>query len=160
MHQKKQIKFPQAKHYYAKCNHPEDRGEVGKQLFDYADYMLKPQDYHAVYITKNNNGDDILYIHSKEIKLEKAEMWDFKQIAENTAKNRGTYTIDLQEQRRTLRNNNSKRTADAVIQSIHGINKKIKTELNSNLRIITNNRRTGYWLNIDKNKPHTICLPD
>ncbi len=28
MHQKKQIKFPQAKHYYAKCNHPEDRGEV------------------------------------------------------------------------------------------------------------------------------------
>ncbi len=33
MHQKKQIKFPQAKHYYAKCNHPEDRGEVGKQLF-------------------------------------------------------------------------------------------------------------------------------
>ena len=54
----------------------------------------------------------------------------------------------------------AKRTADAVTQSIYGINKKIKAELNSNLRIITNNRRTGYWLNIDKNKLHTICLPD
>ncbi len=88
--------------------------------------MLNPQDYHAVYVTKNDNGDDILYIHSKEIKLEKAEMWDFIQIAENTVKNRGTYTIDLQKQRRTLRNNDSKRTADAVTQSIYGINKKLR----------------------------------
>lgn len=104
----------QVTYFYAKCNHPLDMSERARETFDYADYMLTPQDYHAVYITLDNNGNEVIYVCSHIIKFEKAQLWDFLDIAINTAKGIATPTIKLQQSRRTYRTNDSQRKTSVV----------------------------------------------
>lgn len=59
------------KYYFAKCNHPLDLPPSLRDSFDYADYSLYPQDYHAIYITLDKNSDTLIYVCSQIINLEK-----------------------------------------------------------------------------------------
>ena len=50
----------QVKYFYAKCNHPLDMSEKAREVFDYTDYTLCPQDYYAVYITLDNDENEVI----------------------------------------------------------------------------------------------------
>ena len=139
----------EAKHYFSIYNHPLDLTTIAQDAFDYANYTLAPQDYHAVYITLNDNNGYVLYICSQIIELDNAEMWDFIEIAKNTANRKSTRTIVLQELRRNLR------TKD----SISTINKKIRDALGKDINIIIK-RKNGYYINIHPKKLYSIYISD
>lgn len=149
----------EAKHYFSKYNHPLDLTAIAQDAFDYADYTLAPQDYHAVYITLDDNNDYVLYICSQIIELDNAEMWDFIEIAKNTANKKSTRTIVLQEMRRNLRTKDSKRSSGAVYANISTINKKIRDTLGKDIDIITK-RKNGYYINIHPKKLYSIYISD
>lgn len=149
----------EAKHYFSKCNHPLDLSDIAQDAFDYADYTLGPQDYHAVYITFNDNNDYVLYICSQKIELDNAEMWDFIEIAKNTANGKSTRTIALQEMRRNLRTKDSKRSSGAVFTNISTINKKVRDALGKDINIIVS-RKNGYYINTHPKKLHSIYISD
>ena len=149
----------EAKHYFSKYNHPLDLTAIAQDAFDYADYTLAPQDYHAVYITLDDNNDYVLYICSQIIELDNAEMWDFIEIAKNTANKKSTRTIVLQEMRRNLRTKDSKRSSEAVYANISTINKKIRDTLGKDIDIITK-RKNGYYINIHPKKLYSIYISD
>lgn len=147
----------QVKYFYAKCNHPLDMSEKAREVFDYTDYTLCPQDYYAVYITLDNDENEVVYVCSHIINLEKAQMWDFLDIAINTAKGIATPTIKLQQSRRTYRTKDSQRKESAVYKNISKINKTIKEQTRKNINII---RKTncGYRINIDPAKPYSLYI--
>lgn len=68
-----------------------------RDSFDYADYSLYPQDYHAIYITLDKDNDTLIYVCSQIINLEKTQSWDFVEIAKNTYKDLSTPTFKLQQ---------------------------------------------------------------
>lgn len=145
------------KYYYSKYNHPLDLSDTARNLFDYADYTLYPQDYHAVYLTLNHNGDYDLYICSNKIELERTQMWDFIQIAQNSANGKCTPTVKLQEQRRTIRTKDSKRKSSVIYKNISEINSIVKTVLNKEINIIVRTN-SGYKINIDPQKPYSLYI--
>ena len=145
------------KHYYAKCNHPLDMSEMAREAFDYADYTLSPQDYHAVYITLDNNDNPVVNICSNIIKLEKAQLWDFLYIAKNTFKGLATPTLKLQQSRRTYRTKDSQRKASAIYKNISDINKAIKKQTKKDIKIIKK-INSGYRINIDPQKPYSLFV--
>lgn len=145
------------KYYYSKCNHPLDLSDTARNLFDYADYTLYPQDYHAVYLTLNPNGDYDLYICSNKIELERTQMWDFVQIAQNSANGKCTPPVKLQEQRRTIRTKDSKRKSSVIYKNISEINSIVKTVLNKEINIIVHTN-SGYKINIDPQKPYSLYI--
>lgn len=147
----------QAEYFYAKCNHPEDLTEKLKDSFDYADYAICPQDYHAVYITLDNNDDTVIYICSQIVNLEKTQSWDFLDIAINTYKGFSTPTLKLQQSRRTYRTKDSQRKESAVYKSICTINKFVKKQTKKDIKIIIN-KKNGYRINIDPAKPHSLFI--
>lgn len=149
----------QVKYFYSKCNHPLDMPEMAREAFDYADYTLCPQDYHAVYITLDNNNDTVIYICSQVINLEKTQSWDFLDIAINTAKGFATPTIKLQQSRRTYRTKDSQRKEGAVYKSISAINKFVKKQTKKDIKIIVNTKN-GYRINIDPTKPYSLFVHD
>lgn len=149
----------EAKHYFSKYNHPLDLTAIAQDAFDYANYTLAPQDYHAVYITLDDNNDYILYICSQIIELDNAEMWDFIEIAKNTANKKSTRTIVLQEMRRNLRTKDSKRSSEAVYTNISTINKKVRESVKKDINIIVS-RKNGYYININPKKLYSIYISD
>ena len=147
----------QVKYFYSKCNHPEDMPEKMREAFDSADYTLCPQDYHAVYITLDNNENEVVYVCSNIINLEKAQMWDFLDIAINTAKGIATPTIKLQQSRRTYRTKDSQRKESAIYKNISVINKSIKKQTGKDVNIIKKSN-SGYRINIDPTKPYSLFI--
>jgi len=147
----------QVKHFYAKCNHPEDMPEKLKDSFDYADYTICPQDYHAVYITLDKDDNPVIYISSDIIKLEKAQLWDFLYIAINTFNGLATPTLKLQQLRRTYRTKDSQRKASAIYKNISDINKSIKNQTKKDVKIIKK-INSGYRINIDPKKPYSLFV--
>lgn len=149
--------FNQVKHFYAKCNHPLDMSEMAREVFDYADYTLCPQDYHALYITIDKDDNPVIYICSNIIKLEKAQLWDFLYIATNIFKGLATPTLKLQQLRRTFRTKDSQRKASAIYKNISDINKVIKKQTKKDIKIIKK-RNSGYCINIDPQKPYSLFV--
>lgn len=147
----------QVKYFYAKYNHPLDMSEMAREAFDYADYTLCPQNYHAVYITLDNDENEVVYVCSTLINLEKAQMWDFLDIAINTAKGIATPTIKLQQSRRTYRTKDSQRKSGAVYKNISDINKIIKKQTSKDINII-GKTKSGYRINIDPAKPYSLFI--
>ena len=147
----------QVKYFYAKYNHPQDMPENLKNAFDYADYTLCPQNYHAVYITLDDNENVLIYICSHIIDLEKAQLWDFIEIAINTAKGIATPTIKLQQSRRTYRTKDSQRKSGAIYKNISDINKIIKKQTSKDINII-GKTKSGYRINIDPSKPYSLFI--
>lgn len=147
----------QVKYFYAKCNHPLDMSKMAREAFDYADYTLCPQNYHAVYITLDNDDNEVVYVCSNLINLEKAQMWDFLDIAINTAKGIATPTIKLQQSRRTYRTKDSQRKSGAVYKNISDINKIIKKQTSKDINII-GKTKSGYRINIDPTKPYSLFI--
>lgn len=145
------------KYYYSKCNHPLSLSDTARNLFDYADYTLYPHDYHAVYLTLNTNGDYDLYICSNRIELERTQMWDFVQIARDTANGKCTPPVKLQEQRRAIRTKDSKRKAGVIYKNISEINSIVKIVLKKEINIIVRTN-SGYKINIDPKKPYSLYI--
>lgn len=149
--------YNQMKYFYAKCNHPEDISEKLRESFDYVDYTLCPQDYHAVYITLSNDEKEIVYVCSNLIRLTKCQLWDFLDIAINTANGFATPTIKLQQSRRTFRTKDSQRKQSAVYKNISEINKTIKKQTGKDVNIIKK-VNSGYRINIDPAKPYGLFI--
>lgn len=152
-----EIEHNQVKYFYAKCNHPEDMPVKLRESFDYVDYALCPQDYHAVYITLSNDENKLVYVCSTPIRLTKAQLWDFLDIAINTVKGIATPTIKLQQSRRAYRTKDSQRKESAVYKNISEINKTIKKQTKKDINIIKK-INSGYRINIDPAKPYSLFI--
>lgn len=153
------VKKSDEKYYFAKCNHPLDLPPYLRDSFDYADYSLYPQDYHAIYITLDKDNDTLIYVCSQIINLEKTQSWDFVEIAKNTYKDLSTPTFKLQQFRRTYRTKDSQRTESAIYKSISSINTFIKKQTKKDIKIIINTK-SGYRINIDPQKPYTLFIDE